>query len=96
MAIYSAAVHDNTPFVPLAPSFGQKSPQKCMIKFLISKVALETFKQFSLEAILLQHLCMRDDQNGEKKNKKKTLPQQNVPPYLRLVTTAPINPFIWR
>lgn len=67
-----------------------------MIKFLISEVALETFKQFSLEAILLQHLCMRDDQNGEKKNKKKTLPQQNVPPYLRLVTTAPINPFIWR
>lgn len=40
----SVAVHDETPFVSLAPSFVRhktKIPQKFVIKFLISK-ALET------------------------------------------------------
>lgn len=42
-----------------------KIPQNCVIKILISKVALETFKQFSPEAISLKYLCVWADQNGE-------------------------------
>lgn len=50
-------VYDEIPLASLASSFVHHMKQKkCVIKFLISKVALETFKQFSLEAILLKHL----------------------------------------